>query len=131
MGLQKIERARKFLAYEYDFAVDGGTAGAKTMRMLGSDDPLQVGLIILHGFCVVTTAIVGDGTVDIGDGTDVDRWFDTTVIKAASAGAVIDAETSLLNALLASGQTAPILTIGAGGITAGKVVAYFEYIRPL
>lgn len=131
MGIQKIERVRKFLAFQYDFAVEGGTAGAKTMRNLQPLNTLEAGLVLLDCFVKVETAITGSGTVDIGDGTTADKWFDTTVLKAASTGDICAPQTTVKLTKTAAGGLTPIVTIGVGGITAGKLTAYFEYVKPL
>jgi hypothetical protein len=131
MGLQKIERVRKFLAFEYDATVDGGTAGTYTMRNLDPLSALEAGLVILDCFAQVKTARTGAGAIDIGDGTTADKWFDTTVIAAASANAIVAPQTAAKLTLTETGKLSPVVTIGVGGVTAYKIIAYFEYVKPL
>jgi hypothetical protein len=136
MGLQKVERVRKFLVFEYDFATQGGTAGAKVMRNLDPLSTLEAGLIILDAFAIVKTAFVdADGmdaaTLDIGDGDDADRFIDTSDLDAASAGDILPAEAAAKFSLLEANKITPTLTIGGGGVTAGKVQLYIEYVKPL
>lgn len=136
MGFQKIERSRKFVVYEYDAAVDGGSADTYNMRPLVSSEVLEDGLVLMDGFLTVETGFTDtDGmsaaTIDVGDGTDEDRWFDTSNVAAASAGDVVGPETDLIRGLIGTGEATPVVTIGGGGLDAGKIYCYFEYVKPL
>lgn len=129
MGLQKVERVRKFLVFEYDSAVDAKTAGAVTMRNLQPLNTLEAGLVLLDCFAHVITGATAAGTIDIGDGTTADKWFDTTVIAAAASGAICAPQTTVKLSKTETGKLNPVLTIGVGGLTTFKIRAYFEYVK--
>lgn len=131
MGLQKVERVRKFLVFEYDATVDGGAAGSYVMRNQDSLNGLEAGLVLLDAFANVITARTGAGTIDVGDGTTADKYFATATIAGAAAGSIAAPQAAVKLSLTEAGKLNPTVTIGVGGVTAYKIRAYFEYVKPL
>jgi hypothetical protein len=128
------------VAYEYDFAVDGGAVSSIALRSLGANGLLS-GLSIVKAHVIVETAIVsGSGTATIGDGSDDDGYFKDLVATAAGAYSSMSA---LGGALLRSSATSiegeveqklsadvtPELVISTGAVTAGKFKIVFECVR--
>lgn len=128
------------IAYEYDFAVDGGAVSSIPLRSVGVNGLLS-GLSIVKAHVIIETALASaSGDATIGDGTDDDGYFLDLVGTAAGAYSSMSA---LGGALLRSSATSiegeveqklaadvtPELVVGTGALTAGKFKIVFECVR--
>lgn len=134
MGLQRFERVRKFLCYEYDAELDGGEAGDYVMRNFDVANEIEEGVVLLDGFAIVETAMVDtdemdEATVTVGDGSTADLFVESAGIVAAEDGAVVSVK-STVKYSLATLSSPPTVTVGGGGLDAGKIKVYLEYIAP-
>lgn len=135
MGFQRVERVRKFLAFEYDATVDGGEAGAVTMRNLDEVNTLPADAIILSGFLKMTEDFVDTdemeaATINVGITGTTNKYFATAQVAAASEGDLLALASGAVLSLAGSAGT-PLVTIGGGGLDAGAFQVYLEYILPL
>lgn len=136
MGLQKVERARKFLVYEYDAVEDGGTAATYTMRNLDALNTLAADVVLLDSFIHVITAKTdadggSAGTCLVGYAGTTNAYSASAAMVAAASGAIVAPQTTVKLTKLTSNQITPIVTVGAGGFTALKIRLYVEYVLPL
>jgi len=134
MGKQRVERVRKFLAFEYDVAVDGGEAETYVMRNLDELNDMPVGAVVLGGFVeILEAADAADGMdasdVEIGVTGTTDLYLDDVEMESEGVVAI---DTDAILHVIGETETAPILTVGAGdGLDAMKVRLYLEYVLPL
>lgn len=106
----------------YDYAVDGGTAGALDLLTLTN------AAVVRLKHCSVKTACTGaSGTVSVGVTGAATAFVDATegAVANLTANAIIDGASA--PKYCAAGAKA-ILTIGTG-LTAGKVECVFEVMR--
>ncbi len=105
----------------YDFAVDGGSAGALTLFTAAQD------LVIHRVTAKVVTAVVGtSSTVEVGISGGTAIYVAQTAEAALGAGIVLDSKKGSVK--LASGA-AMIQTIGTAALTAGKVRYMIEFSK--
>lgn len=128
------------LAYEYDFAVDGGAVGAIPLRNVGING-LVSGLSIVKATLIVETAVASaSGAATIGYTGQADAFFVDIVGEVAGAyssdsalggdqlrESAMDVESEL--ALRLTSSVAPLLTVTTGALTAGKFKVIFECIQ--
>jgi hypothetical protein len=146
MGYPKYENVT--LAYEYDFAVDGGAVSAIPLRKLGVNG-LGAGLVIKNATVLIETELAsGSGTATVGYTGEVDAYFKDLVATAAGGYSAlsqlggdklqssvtaddgmgtVDALADDLNLAL-SAANVPLLTVGTGALTAGKFKIVFECV---
>lgn len=128
------------LAYEYDFAVDGGAVGAITLRNVGVNG-LKAGLSVVKATLIVETAVASaSGAATIGYTGQADAFFVDFVGEVAGAYSSMSAlggdqlrasATSVESelALRLTSDIAPLMTITTGAVTAGKFKVVFECIQ--
>jgi hypothetical protein len=136
--------------YVYDFAVDGGAAGAIDLSAKAGKSPLPVGAIIKGVTAIVETACTsgGSATVAWGPGADADGYSGVALAVASlTANAVFNGyqDATTPSALLWNNTTdAPVeyvvtstantqtftMTIATAALTAGKINFMVEYLLP-
>jgi hypothetical protein len=138
MSYPKYEKV--CIAYEYDFAVDGGAVSAIPLRNLGVNG-LKSGLSVIKATLIVETAAASaSGAATIGYTGQADAFFVDIVDSAAGAYSsdstlggdqlrvsATDVESEL--ALRLSADVAPLLTVTTGALTAGKFKIVFECVQ--
>jgi len=130
--------------YLYDFAVDGGTAGAIDLSAKDGFAVLPQGAIITNVHLSVLDAVVGtSSTLACGNTTDPDGYMeviaeavliDEAVIRVGEQpGALMwdDTNDHMLSFLVNSANDAVFsITIGTADLTAGKVLYLVDYYMP-
>ena len=131
--------------YVYDFAVDGGAAGAIDLSAKAGVAPLPDNAIVKEVHYWVETAVVGtSSTLAWGNTTDADGYSGTAIAEASLGADVVGNGASGDSALLWDGTNdhyIPFLcnsandrdfnvTIGTADLTAGKVHFFVEYLLP-
>lgn len=135
------------VAYEYDFAVDGGAVSDIVLRKVGANG-LSANQSIVGAKLIVETALAsGSGDATIGNGTDDDGFFLDLVATAAGAyshlgdlGGALLKETQALTdesdnvveqelGVKLSAAINPELVVGTGALTAGKFKIVFDVIQ--
>lgn len=132
--------------YVYDFAVDGGTVGAKNLHAKDNKAVLPVGAIIKAVTAKVVTQCTstGSATVAWGNGNDADGFSGSAIAVASLTDNALFNGWDNAAALLwddtndhpipvnvdaaAAGQF--IMTIGTEALTAGKIVFIVEFLMP-
>lgn len=112
--------------FEYDFAVEGGTAGA----IVVGAGKLPTGAIILDGIVHVVTAIVGTTStlaIHVATAEDV---LAATAEASLTVGLLVDTvcDGTAANAIKVTAGLGVTFTIGTNDLTAGKVVVGLRYI---
>ena len=113
--------------FEYDFAVDGGVAGA---IVIGAGR-LPAGGIILDGIVHVITAVVGTTSTLAIHVTGADDVLAATAEASLTVGLLVDTvcDGTAANAIkVGSAPSGCTFTIGTNDLTAGKVVVGLRYI---
>lgn len=134
--------------YMYDFAVDGGTAGAFNLHAKDGKSVIPIGAVISNVTFKVVTACTADGsaTFTIGNGDDADGYatHGSPIAVATLADNYVNNASGLDSALLWDGtndhmipyavtteaQGKFIATIATANFTAGKIVFWVEYYMP-
>ncbi len=131
------KNVKQMISFEYDFAVDGGTIGAKALRPVGPNR-LRPGLVITAASLKMITAMTsgGSATAVVGTPTDDDGLF--TTIFAMAAGAVAKGAGAQIGTYTVPGTingdkvtNSPVLTVGTAALTAGKFVLDIECYLPV
>lgn len=129
-------------SYVYDFAVDGGTAGAIKLSDKEGYSPLPDNAIITNVIALVETAVVGtSSTVAVGNTTDADGYMqaiaeatlvaDYVTMAGVQAGDLLwdDSNDHLIPFLCNSANDRDFsITIGTADLTAGKIHFAVEYV---
>ena len=115
--------------YEYNFAVDGGATGVKSLSSKANKALIPDGAVIKQVLIHVQTALVGSGaSAKIGHTTS------DLVYKAntAAAGYSIGSVTSYATPFAAdtANERNVIMTVAGAALTAGKLKVLVEYILP-
>lgn len=130
------------IAYEYDFAIDGGAIGAKELRSLNVNK-LKSGLLIVEAELKIITALAGaSATAVIGDADDDNGYFleFNTVAAGNYSSHSIDRGGAFLRSTVATSPVAMgnklikevladrpvLLTVGTAALTAGKFEVIFH-----
>jgi len=130
--------------YIYDFATDGGTAGAISLSSKAGSKVLPQGAIVTKVGMKVLTAVVGTtSTVAVGNTTDPDGYIaaiaeatlvnDYVTLSGSQAGALLwdDTNDAELAFLVNSANDADVsITIGTNDLTAGKLLIWVDYYMP-
>ena len=130
--------------YVYDFAVDGGAAGAIDLSAKDNKAVLPDNAIVKSVFAKVITAIVGtSSTLSWGNTTDPDGYSGTAIAEASLTAGVVyngwDNGAALIwdtdhpiyyNVGTTANNKDFSCTIGTADLTAGKVVFVVEYYIP-
>lgn len=132
--------------YIWDFAVDGGAAGAINLHAKDNKAVLPVGAIVKAVTAKVVTACTSGGSATLawGNGDDADGYSGSAIAVASLTDNALFNGWDNASALLwddtndhpipvnvadaADGQF--IATIGTAAMTAGKVVFIVEYLMP-
>lgn len=114
------------LVYEYDFAVDGGGVGAKSMRAVGSTPgSLPSGFVITDSIVEIltpfTTAASGQGAVAVESAGDVVAAAVVSGAPYSTAGRKAGIPQSAATSVKTTAARTPSFTISVGAITAGKL----------
>jgi len=140
MGFPKFKEFE--VVYEYDFAIDGGSTGAKTLRCLNLND-LEAGLVIEELQVYVETAFAGTATPTCTIGiAGTTAGFMADIFALASAGAAIrngtvagsllwdDTNDHEISYVIPDAASAvPLMTIATQALTAGKAKFIFKCRR--
>lgn len=132
--------------YVYDFAADGGTAGAISLSSKNNKASLPSNAIVTSVFAKVITDIAGtSSTVSWGNTTDPDGYSGTAIAEASLTAGVVNNGWDNGAALIFDdtndhaiyynvGTTANnkdfSITIGTADLTAGKMVFVVEFYVP-
>jgi hypothetical protein len=118
-------RRSSVLVYEYDFAVDGGGVGAKSMRPIGSTGVVPSGFVITDSIVEVltpfTTAASGQGAVAVESAGDIVAAAVVSGVPYSTAGRKAGVPISAATSVKTTAARTPTFTISVGAITAGKL----------
>ena len=140
MGFPKFEQFD--VMYEYDFAIDGGSIGAKTLRCLNVN-PLVAGLVIEEVQVFIETTFAGTATptCTLGiTGTTAGFMADFFGVAAANtplrngelAGSLVWDDTNdheISYRIPNDASAIPLMTIATQALTAGKAKFTFKCRR--
>jgi hypothetical protein len=141
MGFPKLKELE--FVYEYDFAVDGGSIGAKTLRCLNVV-PMEAGLVIEEVQAFVETAFSGpsnptcvlgiSGTTSgfMADFYAIASVVNTPIRNGEVAGSLVwdDSNDHEVSYRIPNAASAvPLMTIGVHALTAGKAKFVFKCRR--
>jgi hypothetical protein len=142
MGFNKFQELE--FVYEYDFSVDGGGTGAKTLRCLNVN-PMEAGLVLEDVQVYVETAFddAGDtATVTLGitgttsgflaDFMTLAETVNTPIRAGEVAGSLLWDDTndhSISYRMANAAAATPIMTIGTEALTSGKASFVFKCRR--
>ena len=114
--------------YEYDFAVDGGATGVKTLSAKDNKVVLPTGAVRISSHVLVQTALAGVGaSAKVGTtASDVD-YAALAAIASYSENALFNDTTPVV-----VGATSDdcLLTISGAALTAGKLKVLIEFVVP-
>jgi hypothetical protein len=114
--------------YEYDFAVDGGATGVKTLSAKDNKVKLPAGAVRLSATVLVQDALLGSGaSAKLGTTASDVVFAANAAIASYSANAVFNATTPAY--VSATGGDC-LLTIAGGALTAGKLKVLVSFIVP-
>ena len=131
----RASQGQRWKTFEYDFARQGGTVGAKTLTKVGGGvQKLPDNAVILGYYVEPVTSLASAGSATVALGSD-DSGLGAAALKAATAfdNAMYAAATQTLDkASLASkvnkaGGTSLLATIAAAALTAGKFRVHVKY----
>ena len=113
--------------YVYDFDVSTGAQGAYNLNDLDGNSDIPLGAIVTHAYIKVETAAAsgGSATIELGDGSDADKYINATDGALANIDGVNDViggvVATLTDCVTATADANVTLTIGAADLTAGKL----------
>ena len=125
--------ARKF---QYDFAVDGGVAGAITLRAVDGLGPLPTKFIVQNAIIDMITALTSGGaaTVSLTTGEGAADLQAATLVSNPPWSTLGLAATTVILGTLATqikltAQRSPSITIAIADLTAGKVNVFIQGVQ--
>lgn len=126
---QYVGRTKWARAY-YDFAVDGGTVGAITLR----GDALPTGAVVLSTVVKVDTAVASGGAATVSLGVQSATDVRTAVVLGTApaldtATAKLGATTRASAPVVTSAVKSVVATVAVAALTAGKFSVLIEYIE--
>jgi hypothetical protein len=129
--LGRVGRGRtRWAAFEYDFATDGGTVGAHTLR----GGTLPAGTVILDAIVKTVTPLTSGGlatvAVKIEGGADIQAAtaFDAAPFAAAGAEARERDRPVERRRSCSPSARSVVATVAVAALTAGKFVVLVEYV---
>lgn len=120
-----MDKEIEIIQVEYDFANDGGAAGA--LDLLTASEAC----VIVDAYAKVKTACTSGGSATLIAGVvggDTDACIASTAVAALTAGAVIPGASTTKGLKMASGDKIA-QTIGTAAFTAGKIVYVFHVAK--
>lgn len=134
MGIIEGSTTPKVVIAEYDFAKDGGTVAAHTLRgIAGWDNSVPKGSFVTGGYIEVLTSLVGGGTSTVaitleaaGDVLAADGTNHLTNLAAGRYDVIPDATGS--TSLKTTVARHVVLTVAAAALTAGKLRVTLYYV---
>ena len=143
--MSRIGNKSHMQKYVYDFAEDGGAAGAIDLSAKSNSAPLPDNALIKEVYYFVEEAVEGSSsTLSWGNTTDADGYSGTAIGEASLGADAVGNAAGGGAALLwdnTNDHIIPFLcnsaadrdfnvTIGTADLTAGKVNFYVEYFLP-
>lgn len=130
-----IDRVEVVREYLYDFDVDGGAAGAISLKGAhGSASTLPAGTIITDCVTKCVTALTSGGgaTVALGITGSATGIEGATAYSdgSYSAANAMDRKTPSAPLLVSTADSAVLLTIATAALTAGKVRVFVKMLLP-
>lgn len=129
--------------YVYDFAVDGGAAGAIVLSSKAGKDNIPIGAVIKGVTALVQTALAGGTSLAWGNGDDPDGYSGVAIVTASlvinanfngwdNAAALLwdDTNDHAIYQTVVDAADGRFDVLIAGTMTAGKVVFFVEYFFP-
>lgn len=141
MGFPKFKEFE--VVYEYDFTVDGGAVGAKTLRCLNVN-PLVSGLVVTEVQALVEVAFTGTATPTctlgitgttsgyMADFFSLASTINTPIRNGDVAGSLVWDDTNdheVSYRIPNDASAIPLMTIGTQALTAGKAKFIFKCVR--
>jgi hypothetical protein len=142
MGFPKFKEFE--VVYEYDFSVDGGSVGSKSLRCLNAN-PLEAGLIVkaidvlvetafddASDTATVTLGVTGTTSGYLADFMTLAETVNTAIRTGEVAGSLVwdDTNDHEINYRIPSSAAAqPIMAIGTEALTVGKAKFIFKCIK--
>lgn len=114
--------------YEYDFAVDGGATGVKTLSAKANKVNLPTGAVRVSSHVIVQTALAGSGaSAKFGTTANDADYAANAAVASYSEGAIFNDATAIV-----VGATSDdcLLTIAGGALTAGKAKVLVTFVVP-
>jgi len=128
-GGQEIEgaiRRSAVLVYEYSFAVQGGSVGAKSLTPVGSTPgSVPSGFVILDSVVEVltgfTTAAAGEAAIAVESAGDIVAAAVVSGAPYSTTGRKAGIPVAAASSVKTTAARTPTLTISVGAITAGRL----------
>lgn len=117
--------SRKYVRFEYDFAVDGGAVGAITLR----GPSIPAGTVVVGATLDVTTTVTGGAgaTVSLDLEAAADLRAAATLATAPAMNGV--AVKGLLAPVKTSAARSVVATVAVNALTAGKFTVLLETVQ--
>lgn len=114
--------------YEYDFAVDGGATGVKTLSSKANKTTLPEGAVRVQSHVLVQTALEGSSaSAKVGTTASDADYAANAAVSSYTTNAIFNDATSVV---VGSTSKNVILTISGAPLTAGKLKVLVSYILP-
>ena len=133
MPYVKSDRRRKAITFVYDFAVQGGGTGAKTL--VGEDGKARVlpaGALVVGAYIEPVTTVTSGGaaTVKLGITGNDDSFKAATAYNDASYNTTFGAATAETPLKVGGSAVSVLATIATAALTAGKFKVHVEVLLP-
>lgn len=120
-----LPRSGDVHVFEYNFATQGGTVGAKTMTPVGGASAVPSGFVITDSIVEIltpfTTAASGQAAVAVESAGDIVAAAVVSGAPYSTAGRKAGIPVSAATSVKLTADRVPTLTISVGAITAGRL----------
>jgi hypothetical protein len=117
--------AKEIFRVIYDFAQDGGAAGALTLATAQEDCVVSDFMAVVKTTCTSG----GSATVQVGQTSDDDAFLTATAVASLTAGTVFQENGAFNSKMKLASGAVLTQTIATAALTAGKIEYTFELMR--
>ncbi|MFJ9848577.1 hypothetical protein [Streptomyces sp. NPDC101150] len=117
--------SRRYVRFEYDFAVDGGAQGDITLR----GPAIPSGTVVVGATVDVTTAVTSGGAATVA--LKLEGTADLRAAATLSTAPALNAQAvkALLSPVKTSASRSVVATIATADLTAGKFTVLLETVQ--